>query len=279
MIETCRAPQELRSKLDAWRRRGQKIALVPTMGALHEGHLDLVRAARGQADKVITSLFVNPTQFAAHEDLDRYPRTETRDSELLSKLGCDLLYMPSKADMYPDGFATTITLSGVTAPLEGTFRPHFFAGVATVVAKLFIQADPDLAFFGEKDWQQLQVVTKMARDLDMRVTIVGVPTRRESDGLAMSSRNAYLTPEQRAIAPALKHALDEVYDAIASDTASATTAGPNAIVNLVAQGFASVDYLAACHAQTLAPWQKGDPLRVLGAAWLGQTRLIDNRGA
>jgi pantoate--beta-alanine ligase len=279
MIDTFGTVSALRARLGAWRASGESIALVPTMGALHEGHLDLVRAAKSKADKVVASIFVNPTQFAAHEDLDHYPRTEARDRELLAQAGCDLLYMPTKAEMYPDGFSTTVSLTGITAPLEGTFRPHFFAGVATVVAKLFIQADPDLAFFGEKDWQQLQVVTKMARDLDMRVRVIGVKTRRESDGLAMSSRNAYLTPEQRAIAPALKHALDDICDAIASDTGSVSQAIADASLRLVAKGFASVDYLAACHAQTLQPWQKGAPLRVLGAAWLGQTRLIDNRGA
>jgi pantoate--beta-alanine ligase len=279
MIETIRSPQDLRAKMDAWRSAGLKIALVPTMGALHEGHLDLVRAAKQAADKVVTSIFVNPTQFAAHEDLDRYPRTEARDSDLLAQTGCDVLYAPSKAAMYPDGFATSVAVSGVTTYLEGSFRPHFFGGVATIVAKLFIQADPDLAFFGEKDWQQLQVVTKMATDLDLRVRVIGVATRREADGLAMSSRNAYLTPDQRKIAPALKLALDRICDAVSSDDVSPNVAIESAKLQLVATGFASVDYLATCHAQTLAPWHKGDPLRVLGAAWLGQTRLIDNRGA
>jgi pantoate--beta-alanine ligase len=279
MLEIVRTVQNLRATRQNWRQSGQKIALVPTMGALHEGHLDLVRAAKLHADKVVVSIFVNPTQFAAHEDLDRYPRTEASDGERLSQIGCDLLYAPDKSVMYPEGFSTTISLSGVTAPLEGSFRPHFLAGVATVVAKLFIQAAPDLAFFGEKDWQQLQVVTKMARDLDLGVRVIGVETRREADGLAMSSRNAYLSPEQRAIAPALKQALDEICDAIAADTGPANQAAEQASLRLVAKGFTSVDYLAPCHAHTLQPWQKGDPLRVLGAAWLGQTRLIDNRGA
>jgi pantoate--beta-alanine ligase len=278
MIDTVRTVQSLREKLAIWRQAGKTIALVPTMGALHDGHLDLVRAAKSKADKVVASLFVNPTQFAAHEDLDRYPRTEARDSELLAQTGCDLLYAPTKDVMYPEGFATTVALSGVTAPLEGSFRPHFFAGVATIVAKLFIQVDPDFAFFGEKDWQQLQVVKKMACDLDLRVQVLGVETRRETDGLAMSSRNAYLSPDQRKIAPALKAALDDICDAIASDNISASAAESEAAVRLVANGFASVDYLAACHAHTLEPWHKGDPLRVLGAAWLGTTRLIDNRG-
>ena len=279
IIETVCTVQALREKIGVWRQSNQTIALVPTMGALHEGHIDLVRAAKNTADKVVASIFVNPTQFAPHEDLDRYPRTQANDSKLLTEIGCDLLYVPSRAVMYPDGFATTVSVSDLTAPLEGIFRPHFFNGVATIVAKLFSQTDPDFAFFGEKDWQQMQVVTKLARDLDFRVSIMGVATRREVDGLAMSSRNAYLTPEQRKIAPALKHALDRICDAVASDAVSVDAALAEESLRLVASGFASVDYLAACHAHTLAPWRKGDPLRVLGAAWLGKTRLIDNRGA
>jgi pantoate--beta-alanine ligase len=278
-METVQNPTALRAKVDAWRRDGKTIALVPTMGALHDGHLDLVRAAKHSADMVVTSIFVNPTQFGANEDLDRYPKTMSRDTELLTQTGCDLLYAPTKADMYPHGFGTTVSVSQVTGPLEGQFRPHFFAGVATIVAKLFIQCDPDLAIFGEKDWQQLQVVTKMARDLDLRVAITGVATRRERDGLAMSSRNAYLSPEERAQAPALKRALDQICDAISTEVHDGDLGIGAARDYLLAQGFKSIDYLAACHAQTLEPWQKGDPLRVLGAAWMGTTRLIDNRGA
>ena len=279
MIETVRNSHILRERMTAWRHAGQTIALVPTMGALHDGHLDLVRAAQQHADKVVTSIFVNPTQFAPHEDLDRYPRTEARDRQLLAQIGCDLIYAPTQAAMYPNGFATSVSVTGITAPLEGSFRPHFFGGVATIVAKLFIQVDPDFAFFGEKDWQQLQVVTRMASDLHLRVRVVGVETRREADGLALSSRNAYLTPEQRAVAPALKLALDGICDVIASDASPSDEIISAAKLHLLASGFASVDYLAACNADTLAPWHKGDPLRVLGAAWLGQTRLIDNRGA
>lgn len=279
LMETVPTPAALRVKVDAWRRDGQTVALVPTMGALHDGHLDLVRAAKQAADKVVTSIFVNPTQFGANEDFDRYPKTLARDTDLLTRTGCDLVYVPTKAVMYPEGFSTTVSVSQVTVQLEGQFRPHFFAGVATVVAKLFIQCDPDLAFFGEKDWQQLQVVTKMARDLDLRVAITGVGTRREHDGLAMSSRNAYLSREERALAPALKRALDQVCSAISTDQHGGDLGIGAARDYLLTHGFKSIDYLAACHAQTLAPWQKGDPLRVLGAAWLGTTRLIDNRGA
>ena len=279
MIATVRTLLDLRDNLGKWRQAGQTIALVPTMGALHEGHLDLVRAAKQKADKVLASSFVNPAQFAPHEDLDRYPRTEEHDRAVLLQAGCDLLYAPTTSVMYPEGFSTAVTVSGESAPLEGQFRPHFFAGVATIVAKLFIQVDPDFALFGEKDWQQLQVVGQMAHDMDMRVSVVGVPTRREEDGLALSSRNAYLSAEQRRIAPRLKACLDSICDAIAADIPISNKLLTASSIHLLAAGFSSVDYIAACHAQTLAPWQKGDPLRVLAAAWLGETRLIDNRGA
>jgi pantoate--beta-alanine ligase len=279
MVEIVRTPASLRDQVREWRKQGQSVALVPTMGALHEGHLDLVRAAKQRADKVVTSLFVNPAQFAAHEDLSIYPRDEAGDLALLAANGCDLLYAPAVEAIYPPGFATQVSVSGVTQPLEGQFRPHFFAGVATIVAKLFIQTAPDFAFFGEKDWQQLRVVTKMARDLDLPVEVIGVPTRREIDGLAMSSRNAYLSAEQRLIAPALKQAMDEICTSVLSDGSALSDVIANAKAKLLAKGFASVDYLEVCNAETLQPWQRGDPLRILAATWLGKTRLIDNRGA
>jgi pantoate--beta-alanine ligase len=275
MIETVHTVLDLRAACALWRQKGQTIALVPTMGALHEGHMDLVRAARQRADKVVASIFVNPAQFAAHEDLGQYPRTPEHDGALLVANGCDLLYAPTEATMYRDGFQTSVTLSAITAPLEGVFRPHFFGGVATVVLKLLLQARPDMAFFGEKDWQQLQTVRQMVIDLDLDVAVIGIATRREADGLAMSSRNAYLTPEQRAIAPAL----NQIYDDIASGTRAPDISADAAKATLLARGFTAIDYLAPCHSDTLAPWQTGDPLRVLGAAWLGKTRLIDNRGA
>jgi pantoate--beta-alanine ligase len=278
MTSIVRTLKELRQIVTDWRKAGHSIALVPTMGALHAGHLDLVRAATAKADKVITTIFVNPAQFAAHEDLGRYPRTEAADLEMLAQVGCNLLYAPSVETIYPDGFSTQVLVNGITARLEGTFRPQFFGGVTTVVAKLFIQTTPDFAFFGEKDWQQLQVVTTMARDLDMGLTIIGVPTRRETDGLAMSSRNAYLSPEERAIAPALKLALETAFNAITVHSESSIEATGKARATLLAAGFKSVDYLEACHAQTLEPWLRGDPLRMLAAAWLGKTRLIDNWG-
>jgi pantoate--beta-alanine ligase len=227
---------------------------------------------------VITSIFINPAQFAAHEDLGRYPRDEEGDLEKLVGAGCDLVYAPGVDAIYPQGFSTQVSVSGITQRLEGEFRPHFFAGVTTVVAKLFLQALPDIALFGEKDWQQLQVVTKMARDLDLGVRVVGVPTRREADGLAMSSRNAYLSTEERARAPTLKAALDRVCAAATSDPIKLGHAVENAKAALLAVGFTSIDYLEPCHANTLERWRAGDPLRVLAAAWLGKTRLIDNVG-
>lgn len=279
MIETVHTVQDLRAICALWRQEAQTIAIVPTMGALHEGHMDLVRAAGQRADKVVASIFVNPTQFAAHEDLSTYPRTPARDGELLAVNGCDLLYAPTEATMYRNGHQTSVSLSNITAPLEGVFRPHFFAGVATVVLKLFLQAKPDLAFFGEKDWQQLRTIRQMVIDLDLDIDIIGIETRREVDGLAMSSRNAYLTPDQRATAPALKQALDQIVEDIMSGGHAPDISVEAAKAMLLARGFSAIDYLAPCHADTLAPWQDGDPLRVLGAAWLGKTRLIDNRGA
>jgi pantoate--beta-alanine ligase len=278
MVDIVRTRIALREAVASWRKDGLTIALVPTMGALHEGHLDLVRAAKHRADRVVTSIFVNPAQFAAHEDLSRYPRDEARDAALLEAVGCDLIYAPEVAEIYPDGFATQVGVRGVTARLEGAFRPHFFAGVATVVAKLFIQAQPDFAFFGEKDWQQLQVVRTLTRDLNLPLEILGIPTRREADGLAMSSRNAYLSAVEREVAPALKAALDHIFEATQAPSADMHLVMQQATQGLLDAGFASVDYIEACHAYTLEPWKAGDPARILGAAWLGKTRLIDNRG-
>jgi pantoate--beta-alanine ligase len=279
MLRTFRDIAGLRAAVNSWRNLGQKVALVPTMGALHAGHLDLITLARQKADKVIASLFVNPTQFAPHEDLARYPRNEERDCELLASAGCDLLYAPDANVMYPEGFATSILVQDVSSRWEGEFRPHFFQGVATVVTKLLIQAKPDFAVFGEKDWQQLQVVSKLVADLDIDVAVIGAPTRREADGLAMSSRNAYLTPQQREIAPALKQALDQIARCASAGGLDLETHVEAAKAQLIDAGFTSIDYLAPCNAKTLEPWAQGDPLRVLGAAWLDKTRLIDNRGA
>jgi pantoate--beta-alanine ligase len=259
------------------RARRCKIALVPTMGALHAGHLALVRAAQRRAERVIVSIFVNPTQFAAHEDLKTYPQTFDADLAALAALKTDLVWAPSVATMYPAGFATRIVPEGpASAGLEDAFRPHFFAGVATVVAKLLIQCEPDVAMFGEKDYQQLQVVTQLASDLDLKTRIVGAPIVREADGLALSSRNRYLSPEERAKAPTLHRVLKECAAGFAAGRpiAAVLDRGRAAIT---AAGFA-LDYLEARDARTLAPIDspKAGPIRLLVAARIGTTRLIDN---
>src|SRR5262245_58693097 len=204
----------LRAAVADWRKHGLSVGMAPTMGALHEGHLSLVRAAKARCDQVVVSLFVNPKQFAPHEDFERYPRDETGDAKLLAGAGCDLLYAPDRAAMYPEGFATSVLVNTVSTPLEGEFRPHFFGGVATVVTKLLLQCLPDAAFFGEKDYQQLLVIKRLARDLDIPVEIVGCPTVREHDGLAMSSRNAYLSADERRIAARLNVVLHDAIKAV-----------------------------------------------------------------
>jgi pantoate--beta-alanine ligase len=253
------------------------LALVPTMGALHAGHFALVTRARRRAERVVVSIFVNPAQFAPNEDFTTYPRTFEADVAALARLKVDLVWAPSVNLMYPDGFATRISLRGpATVGLEDAYRPHFFDGVATVVAKLFAQCRPDVALFGEKDYQQLRVVTRMAQDLDLRVKVIGVPTIREKDGLAISSRNVYLLPEQRAIAPVLYRTLKACADEIASNKSipAVLLAGRAAIKNA---GFL-IDYLEARHTETLSPIVSlaDGPIRLLVAAKLGNTRLIDN---
>jgi pantoate--beta-alanine ligase len=248
------------------------------MGALHEGHLSLVRRALEEADRAVASVFVNPTQFAPGEDFAAYPRGEARDAELLASAGCHLLYAPAASEMYPQGFSTTVTVAGVSEPLEGERRPTHFAGVATVVAKLLIQAAPDVAVFGEKDYQQLQVIRRLARDLDLPVRIVGAPTLRAEDGLALSSRNAYLTPEQRAVAGKLNLIMKALADAAAAGEPLEPAEQAAAEV-LLEVGFDSVDYITVRNAGDLSPIRPalaGQPARVLVAARLGQTRLIDN---
>lgn len=276
-LPIARTVQALRAHVAGWRRRGERVALVPTMGALHAGHLALVELARREGRRVVVSLFVNPRQFAPTEDLDRYPRREAEDAALLAQAGADLLYAPSVGEMYGRGGATTVRVGGVSEPLEGAFRPHFFDGVATVVAKLLIQCAPEAAVFGEKDWQQLQVVRRMATDLDLPVEIVAGETVREADGLALSSRNAYLAPAERAAAVALPRVLLSIAAAAAdgSDWRAAEVAGR---ATLTAAGFGPIDYLELRHAETLARFEGeiDGPARVLGTAWLGTTRLIDN---
>ena len=267
---------ELQQALKDLRRGGARVALVPTMGALHEGHMELVRAARRHAEKVAVYIFVNPMQFAPHEDLARYPRPFAEDVRRLEAEGVDLLYAPAAEAVYPPGFATVVSVKGVSEGMEGAFRPHFFDGVATVLAKMFIRMMPEVAVFGEKDYQQLAVVRRMAADLDLPVEIVGVPTRREEGGTAMSSRNAYLTEQERRLAPRLYHVLCETAEALRrGGDVAATLSG--ARERLIAEGFAKVDYLELRDAASLEPLAAPDREgRLLVAVWLGTTRLIDN---
>lgn len=276
VLPVVRDVPALRDALAAWRKQGLSVGLVPTMGALHEGHLSLVRAAKANCDRVIASLFVNPRQFAPHEDFERYPRDEAGDSALLSGAGCDLLYAPDRAAMYPDGFTTNVLVPAVSTMLEGEFRPHFFGGVATVVSKLLLQSLPDHAFFGEKDYQQLLVIKRMTRDLDIPVVIHGCPTVREHDGLAMSSRNAYLSADERRIAGRLNHILHDAIKAVHAGHAI-KEAEAEASRHLIAAGFSRVDYVAMRDAETLQVISDlSSPSRILAAVWLGKTRLIDN---
>jgi pantoate--beta-alanine ligase len=267
----------LRRALDGLRARKATVALVPTMGALHDGHVSLVRLAKRRAKKVIVSIFVNPTQFAPSEDFGSYPRTWKADVARLKAEDVDLIWNPDVKTMYPDGFATRILTEGpATAGLEDRFRPHFFGGVTTVVGKLFTQCRPDFAIFGEKDFQQLRVVTRMAGDLDLGVKVIGSRTVRERDGLAMSSRNVYLSPEERRAATALYCAMKESAARLrAGGDAEAAMAGGSELI--VGAGF-TLDYFEVRHAETLAPIAsiKDGPMRILVAAKIGKTRLIDN---
>src|ERR1700674_3024996 len=269
----------LRRALDDLRARKASIALVPTMGALHDGHVSLVRLAKRRARRVVVSVFVNPTQFAPSEDFGSYPRTWKADLAKLAAEDVDLIWNPDVKTMYPDGFATRILPEGpASAGLEARFRPHFFGGVTTVVGKLFTQVRPDFAIFGEKDFQQLRVVTRMARDLDLGVKVIGSRTVRERDGLAMSSRNIYLTPEERRAAPELYRAMKESAKRLhAGDDIKAAMAGG---AELITRAGFILDYFEARHADTLAPVAsvKDGPARILVAARLGNTRLIDNVG-
>jgi pantoate--beta-alanine ligase len=268
---------ELRHRVAAFRQDDSRIALVPTMGALHSGHLSLVREAQEHADVVVVSIFVNPTQFAPHEDFDRYPRALMADAEKLGATGeTDLIFAPSVGEMYPPGFATKLEVGGPAAGLESDIRPHFFSGVATVVSKLLIAAMPDVAMFGEKDYQQLLVVRRMVADLGLNIQILGAPIVRERDGLAMSSRNAYLSPAERQIGGQMNIVLQglvaELRDGMAIPAVEEK--GKN---GLLTAGFNSVDYVTVRSAETLEPLTALDrPARVLAAATVGATRLIDN---
>jgi pantoate--beta-alanine ligase len=276
-VEIVRTVAELRAATAAWRKAGHSIALVPTMGALHEGHLSLARRGLERASRCVMSIFVNPQQFAPNEDFGSYPRTFEDDVAKFAGVGGHLIWAPTPDEMYRPGFATHVQPAGAAEGLETDFRPHFFRGVATVCCKLFTQSLPDIALFGEKDYQQLAVVKQMVRDLDLPLEIVGCPTVREDDGLAMSSRNAYLSGDERATAARLFEIISKAADDVAGggDVADCCQAAAAA---LEAAGFATVDYVAVRDSETLAPVSQPleRPARVLAAAWLGKTRLIDN---
>ncbi|MDE0780366.1 MAG: pantoate--beta-alanine ligase [Alphaproteobacteria bacterium] len=274
-LEIVRSISELRAAITGWRRDGQTVALVPTMGALHDAHMALMHEARSRADRVVATIFVNPTQFAADEDLDSYPRHEAADIEKLQTDGVDLLFAPEASEVYPDGFATTITVTGVSEGLCGDHRPGHFAGVATVVTKLLLQALPDIALFGEKDYQQLQVIHRLSRDLNIPVEILGVPTVREPDGLAMSSRNLHLSKAERDVAPQMYRTLMDVAARLRNGIGSEAACAAGR-VQLAENGFSPVEYLEVRDAETLAQPLSGHSRRVLSAAWLGETRLIDS---
>ncbi|MFO1144726.1 MAG: pantoate--beta-alanine ligase [Amaricoccus sp.] len=275
-VPIVRTVRELRALAASWKANGDRIGVVPTMGALHAGHLSLVRAAQAGADRVIVTLFVNPRQFNSAADLAAYPRTEETDAALLAPLGVDLLYAPAAEEMYPPGFATTVSVAGAGDELEGAFRPGHFDGVATVVAKLLLQTGADRAFFGQKDYQQLRLVTRLVRDLDIPTEIVGCPTVREGDRLALSSRNARLGAKHRAIAPALARALHAAAETIAGGK-PAGDAIADARAAILAAGFESVEYIELRRDADLAPTETAAaPARLLAAAWVGGVRLIDN---
>ncbi len=268
--------KELRQTVGDWRAAGEKITLVPTMGALHDGHLSLVKLASETGDRTVVSIFVNPAQFAPHEDFDSYPRENEKDLEQLAELDVDLVFMPPRDEVYRQDFSTRVTVEDLSEGLCGASRPHFFGGVATVVAKLLNQCRPDVAIFGEKDYQQLLVIRRMARDLDLDVEIIGGPIIREADGLAMSSRNAYLSAEEREKAPLLHQAISEIAEALSNNVTTGDLLNKGR-KNLTQSGF-DVDYLEVRNADTLAPIEgrvKGQ-VRIFAAAILGKTRLIDN---
>ena len=276
-LKIVRTVKDLRKHVGKWRTDGKSVALVPTMGALHDGHLGLVKLAKKKADRVVVSIFVNPTQFAPTEDLSRYPRDEAGDLGKLDGVGADLVWAPTVDEMYPDGFSTAIVAGSASEGLDGAIRPQHFGGVATVCCKLFSQVTPDIAIFGEKDYQQLIVLRQMVRDLNLPLKLIGAPTKRAKDGLALSSRNAYLSEAERAIAPSLYAVLSEVAADVGAG-ADIPAAVANAKRKLLKAGFGSVDYIEVRDAETLAPVERAgaQPLRVLAAVRLGKTRLIDN---
>jgi pantoate--beta-alanine ligase len=273
----------MQAQARAWRKTGEVIGFVPTMGALHDGHLSLLHTAKAQASKCVVSVFVNPAQFAPGEDFERYPRDEAKDLELLAAAGCDAVYLPDIEEIYPRGNLTAVSVTDLSDRLEGRCRPHFFYGVSTVVARLFLHVLPDIAVFGEKDYQQLQIIRRMVRDLGFPIEIIGGPTQRESDGLAQSSRNAYLSPEERQAAGAVFSALHRASVRLKLG-AAVEDALAEAEAHLKAAGFGPVDYFSAVDPDTFedissGPLASGQTARLLVAAWLGRTRLIDNLSA
>ena len=286
MTPILRSVAEMQQMARGWRAAGRIVGVVPTMGALHEGHLSLVRAARAECDRVIVTIFVNPKQFNNPADLQKYPRTEAADAALLATVGVDAIFAPLVEEVYPPGFVTTVSVAGVAGPLEGALRPGHFDGVATVVTKLFGMTLAHRAYFGQKDWQQLRVVNRLVRDLNLPVWIVGCETVREADGLAMSSRNARLTPAARAVAPALHaamtqaavriHESGDAASVLADFKAALLTAGFDLVEYVALRDAANLDLVApdAAHVDTVAGSDR--PLRLLAAAWLGDVRLIDN---
>jgi pantoate--beta-alanine ligase len=274
-LPVVRFTNQLRKVVQQWRRRGHRVALVPTMGGLHEGHLSLVRLAKEHASRVVVSVFVNPTQFAPHEDYDNYPRNEERDWHKLLSAQADLMYAPDAEEMYPPDFSTRVDIAGLTQTLEGISRPHFFSGVTTVVTKLFLQCLPDIAVFGEKDYQQLQVIKRLVKDLNFPVTIVPAPIMREADGLAMSSRNVYLDATERGMAPQLYAVLSDMAQDLALGRGVAETSRQG-WARLENAGF-RIDYLQVRDGETLLPVEAIQaPARLLAAVYLGRLRLIDN---
>ncbi len=276
MIPILRTKAALREAVLGWKRAGETLGVVPTMGALHAGHMSLVEAAKADCDRVIVTIFVNPKQFNSASDLENYPRTEVADAEKLEPFAVDAIYAPGPEQIYPEGFATTVSVTGLTEGLCGAHRPGHFDGVTTVVSKLFLQTLADRAYFGEKDYQQLQVVTRMARDLDIPCEVIGCPTVREEDGLALSSRNMLLPPETRAAAPALNRVMRQMAERLLDDESFGPVRA-QAEAALREAGFSEVEYLELRAADGLAPLTRPDrPARLLAAAWLGGVRLIDN---
>lgn len=275
-VPILRKLAEMRTVTQAWCKADERVAVVPTMGALHDGHLSLVKAAKANSDRVVVTIFVNPKQFNDPKDLENYPRTEHQDAKLLAPLGADVIYVPDPDQMYPDGFSTNVSVGGISDGLCGAGRPGHFDGVATVVSKLFLQTGADTAYFGEKDYQQLQVVTHMARDLDIPVTVIGCPTVRESDGLAQSSRNLNLSKQGRLSAAAIYKALNgAAIKLMKGDAVDVTLA--QARHDILAAGFSQVEYLELRAADGLIPMEMLDrPARLLVAAWIDGVRLIDN---